>query len=203
MSASLPLSPTARRLVVLLALAMISLTAADAAITVISLENGGVELNQVVRDGAGGLHLGLLLAVNVFVLVPLAMAYAQALRHAADVPHEVVDHWWRHLFNLFVHPRSAEGKARKPLRLATAAMLIVVLKMLIVTSNVLAIVGLPNPASSAVTLLFDRGISVEASWRLFYAAMIVPCSVVAVGLAALSLRQVQHHLAPLPEARPA
>ena len=194
-AAAVPLTeatPLVWRLTLLMALAMTALTAADVMTTLVALRHGGIELNQHISDGKGGLDIGKLVLVNLAVLSPLVIGFFIAMRKAHHVPGPVLDHWWRHVFDIFtVSPRSAVGRSRAPLRLATAAMVMIVLKSLIVGSNVLVALRIQNPTSLIADMFSSAGLSGLGLWRAAYAVLIVPCYIAAVGLAALTLTAVQ------------
>ncbi|QXQ07246.1 hypothetical protein KX816_04160 [Sphingosinicellaceae bacterium] len=188
----LPATPLVWRLTLLMALALTALTAADIATTLVALRNGGIELNNHVSDGKGGLDIGKLVLVNLAVLSPLVIGYFIAMRKAHHVPGPVLDHWWRHVFDIFtVSPRSDAGRSRAPLRLATAAMVMIVLKALIVGSNVLVALRIQNPTSLIADMFSAAGLSGPGLWKAAYAVLIIPCYIAAVGLAALTLTAVQ------------
>ena len=185
-------TPLVWRLTLLLVLALIALTAADVMTTLVALKNGGIELNHHISDGKGGLNIGKLVLVNLAVLSPLVIGYFIALRKAHHVPGPVLDHWWRHVFDIFtVSPRSPVGRARAPLRLATAAMVMIVLKFLIVGSNVLVAFRIQNPTSLIADMFSEAGLTGSGLWQAAYAVLIIPCYIAAVGLAALTLAAVQ------------
>ena len=191
-----PTAPIVWRLTVLLALALTALTAADIMTTVVALRGPGVELNTHISDGQGGIRIPYLIALNIAVLAPLVLGYFVAMRLAYRVPETVLDHWWRHIFDIFtVAPRSAAGRSRSPLRLATAAMVMVVLKALIVGSNLLTVLRIQNPTSLVAGLFSGAGLTGSTLWQASYVVLIVPCYVAAVGLAALTLTAVKHERA--------
>ena len=183
--------PVATRLILLVIAAMVLLTLADLAISMHVLQGGAVELNPYARNGTGNIRTGWLLAANVSIMTPLAIAFIVAMRHAGRVPADVLDHWWRHLFNFFTaRPGSRAARERAPLRLAAAALTIIIFKFLIVGSNVLVGWGVPNPASFVADRWSDFGLEGAAHWRATYAVLVLPCYIVAVWLAAVTLRTV-------------
>ena len=179
----------------LLVVIFIALTAADFATTLIALENGvGIELNPVAARGSDGIRIGFLVFANVILLVPLVVAFAVGITRAAQVPTVVLARWWRHILDIFfVSPLNDAARLRRPLRLVTAAMTLLVLKIVIVASNLLVIAGYQNPTSLLAALWTHAGLTGAPRYWAAYAMMIVPCYIGAVGLAAAALRLAQYN----------
>lgn len=184
-------------LTVLLVFIFIALTAADFATTLIALASGtAVELNPAADNGSDGIRIGFLVIANIVLLLPLVVAFAFGITQAARVPPEVLARWWRHILDIFfVSPLNDKARQRTPLRLVTAAMTLLVLKIVIVASNLLVIAGYPNPTSLLAALWTRIGLVGAPRYWAVYGMMIVPCYIAAVGLAAVTLRLAQRNLA--------
>lgn len=180
------------RLTALLLLAFAVLTAADILITLFALEwLAVVETNPHAASG-DDLRVGFLLASNALILLPLVAAFAIGATQAERVPPTVLARWWAHVLDVFrVNPFTTEGRARSPLRLITATMTILVLKIVIVASNVLIVTGQPDPISFLSRLWTDIGLSGGARYWASHGLLIIPCYVIGVAWAAGTLRLVQ------------
>lgn len=179
----------------LLVASIIALTAADFATTLIALRAGtAVELNPAAADGAGGVRIGFLVVANIALLLPLVVAFAVGVAQAHRVPHTALSHWWRHILDVFyVSPLNDHARQRRPLRLVTAAMTLLVLKLVIVGSNLLVVAGHPNPTTLLAVMWTHAGLDGAARYWAAYAVMIVPCYITAVGLAAATLKLARRH----------
>jgi hypothetical protein len=162
------------------------LTLGDIVTTLVSLGNGtGVELNpNAARDG-GGIRVGFLVFSNALLLVPLLGAFMIGVSRAARVPAAVLARWWRHVFDIFfIKPLDERARTRSPLRLVTATMTLLILKVAILANNLLATEGLPGPVSLLASFCTDLGLTGSARYWSAYLLLILPCYVIAVGLAA-------------------
>ena len=179
--------------VVLLVLAFFLLTALDLVTTLVALAGGGaVELNPNAANQTGGIRIGFLVGSNVVLLVPLTAAFALGIRQAAQVPASVLQYWWRHILDVFfVSPLNDAARLRRPLRLVTAALTLLVLKCVIVASNLLVVAGLQNPTSLLAAMWTQVGLVGAPRYWAAYALLIMPCYVAAIGLAAITLRAAQ------------
>lgn len=179
----------------LLGCAFAALTAGDIATTLAALGSGNaVELNpHAARDG-GGIRVGFVVASNCVLLLPLLIAFAIGVGGARRVPATVLARWWRHIADPFyLHPLSDGARQRRPLRLVTAAMTLLALKLFILVSNSLVVLGYPNPTSELAGLWTRAGVEGGARYWAAYALIIVPCYVAGVGFAAGLLRAAQRH----------
>lgn len=174
----------------LLAVSFIALTAADFATTLIALKAGtAVELNPAAAHGDDDIRVGFLVVANIALLVPLVVAFAVGILQAGRVPAAALRHWWRHIADIFyVSPLNDHARQRRPLRLVTAAMTLLVLKLVIVASNLLVIAGHPNPTTLLAMMWAHAGLRGAGLYWAAYAVMIVPCYIAAVALAAAALR---------------
>lgn len=179
----------------LLVVAFFILTAADLATTLVALAGGtAVELNPNAANRTGGIRIGFLVVSNIVLLVPLVAAFALGIRQAVRVPPSVLQRWWRHILDVFfVSPLNDAARQRRPLRLVTAAMTLLVLKFVIVASNLLVIAGYQNPTSLLAAMWTQVGLVGAPRYWAAYALLIIPCYVAAVGIAAVTLRLAQHY----------
>ena len=179
-----------------LAAAFIVLTAADVATTLMALDGGhAVELNPNAARNGGGIRIGFLVASNAALLVPLLAAFGIGVARSGRVPPEVLTHWWRHIADIFyISPLNDGARARSPLRLVTAAMTLLMLKIIIVISNALVVAGHNNPTSLLAAMWTRAGLSGAPRYWASYLLMVIPCYVGGVGLASLVLRAGQQRL---------
>ena len=187
----------------ILVVMFVILTAADFVTTLVALAGGqAVELNPNAAGDTGSIRIGFLIVANILLVIPLTAAFALGVNRACQVPQPVLAHWWRHIVDIFfISPLNDAARQRRPLRLVTAAMTLLVLKIVIVASNTLVIFGLQNPTSLFAMMWTWVGLTGAARYWAAYAMMIVPCYVAGVGLAALVLRSAQQRVAyPLPVA---
>lgn len=177
----------------ILTTSFVALTAADLATTLIALRAGtAVELNPAAAQGAASIRVGFLVAANTVLLLPFVAAFAVGITHAHHVPRTALTHWWRHVLDVFyVSPFNDRAHQRRPLRLVTAAMTLLTMKVVIVASNLLVIAGLPNPTSLLAELWTHVGLTGPGLYWAAYSVMVVPCYVVAVGFAAAALKFAQ------------
>ena len=175
-----------------LAFVFIFLTGADIATTLYALSRGGaVELNPHAARG-DGIRVGFLIISNAMLMLPLLIAFGFGAAHAAKVPPPVLARWWRHILDIFfIHPLNDAARTRSPLRLVTAAMTLLVLKSVILLSNVLVIAGKDNPVSLLAKFWTIVGLDGAPRYWAAYAVLIVPCYIGGVGLAAMCLRSIQ------------
>jgi hypothetical protein len=168
----------------------ILLTVGDFATTLIALASGhAVELNPNADSGAGGIRVGFLIFANLLLMIPLTAAFTLGVTRAHQVPSSVLTHWWRYIADVyFVSPLNEGARHRRPLRLVSAAMTLLVLKIVILASNTLVVLGYHNPTSLLAKLWTHAGLTGSPRYWAAYAVMIVPCYVAAVGLAAIILR---------------
>lgn len=181
----------------ILVLAFVNLTVADFATTLFALRAGtAIELNPAAAHGTASIRIGVLLVANVALLLPLVVAFAVGITQAHRVPRTALTHWWRHVPDIFyISPLNDHARQRRPLRLVTAAMTLLILKLVIVASNLLVIIGYPNPTTLLAVMWTHAGFRGAALYWAAYAVMIVPCYVAAVGLAASALKLAQQQLA--------
>ncbi|TRW17304.1 DUF5658 family protein [Glacieibacterium frigidum] len=181
--------------ILLLVASYIALTAADFATTLIGLRSGNaVELNPAAAHGADNIRIGFLVVANIALLLPLVVAFAVGIVQAHRVPRTALSHWWRHVLDIFyVSPLNDHARQRRPLRLVTAAMTLLVLKLVIVGSNLLVIAGHPNPTTLLAVMWTHAGLEGPALYWAAYGVMIVPCYIAAVGLAAATLKLAQRN----------
>ncbi len=174
----------------ILILIYIALTAGDLITTLAALSGGNaVELNPSAARASGGIRIGFLVASNAALLLPLLAAFAYGIANAARVPEAALRHWPRHIFDSFyVSPLSDAARARAPLRLVTAAMTLIALKVVILVSNLLAVAGAANPVSLLAGAWTAAGLDGRPRYWATYAVIIVPCYIAGVGLAAATLR---------------
>lgn len=162
------------------------LTLGDILTTLMSLENGtGVELNpNAARDG-GGIRIGFLVLSNALLLVPLLGAFVLGISRAGRVPAAVLARWWRHVFDVFfIKPLDERARTRSPLRLVTATMTLLILKVAILLNNIAATEGVPGPVSLLAQFCTSLGLTGATRYWTAYLLLILPCYFLAVGLAA-------------------
>ena len=185
---------------VMLVAMFVVLTAADLVTTLVALAGGqAVELNPTAANDTGSIRIGFLIVANILLVMPLTVAFALGINRACQVPQPVLAHWWRHIVDIFfISPLNEAARQRRPLRLVTAAMTLLVLKVVIVASNTLVIFGLQNPTSLFAMMWTWVGLTGAARYWAAYAMLIVPCYIAGVGLAALLLRSAQQRVAGVP-----
>jgi len=168
----------------------ILLTVGDFATTLIALASGhAVELNPNADTGTGGIRFGFLITANLLLMIPLTAAFALGVTRAHQMPSHVLANWWRYIVDVyFISPLNEAARHRRPLRLVSAAMTLLVLKIVILASNTLVVLGYQNPTSLLAMLWTAVGLTGAPRYWAAYAVMIVPCYVAAVGLAAIILR---------------
>jgi len=179
------ISQRARWLTALVTATFVLLTVGDILTTLVSLRDGtGIELNPAARDG-GGIRTGFLVMSNALLLVPLLGAFLFGIVNARKVPAAVLANWWRHVFDIFfIKPLDERARTRQPLRLVTATMTLLMLKVAILANNVLATEGIAGPVSVLAAACTRAGLSGAPRYWTAYLLLILPCYVIAVGLAA-------------------
>lgn len=168
------------------------LTFGDIITTLVSLRDGtGIELNPNAAQAGGSIRIGFLVFSNALLLVPLLGAFVFGVGNAARVPVAVLDRWWRHIFDIFfIKPLDERARARAPLRLVTATMTLMILKIAILANNLLAVRGIIGPVSQFAKFATALGLTGGARYWVAYLLLILPCYLAAVGFAAYVLRFV-------------
>ncbi|UAJ08711.1 hypothetical protein [Polymorphobacter megasporae] len=168
------------------AAAFVLLTLGDILSTLASLRNGtGVELNPNAARADGGIRIGFLVLSNALLLIPLLGAFVLGIGRAGTVPTAVLTYWWRHVFDIFfIKPLDHRARTRSPLRLVTATMTLLNLKVVILANNLLAAHGIVGPVSLLASACTSIGLTGGTRYWTAYLLLILPCYVAAVGIGA-------------------
>jgi hypothetical protein len=169
-----------------MAAAFAFLTLGDILSTLASLRNGtGVELNPNAARADGSIRINFLVLSNAALLIPLLGAFVFGIGRAATVPASVLTYWWRHVFDVFfIKPLDNRARTRSPLRLVTATITLLNLKIVILINNLLAAHDFSGPVSLLAAVCTWFGLADGTRYWTAYLLLILPCYVAAVGVGA-------------------